>query len=106
MIRKKYCVANWKMNYSISQSKDFFLKWKNKELNKPYIKTIFCPSFTELFFISEILKDSPCELGAQNVFYKLNGAFTGEISANMLREAGCKWVIVGHSERRSIICVH
>ena len=103
MLRNRYCIANWKMNYSLFQAKEFFIKWINKELNNPHIKTIFCPSFTELFFISEILKDSPCELGAQNVFYESKGAFTGEISTNMLREAGCKWVIVGHSERRSIM---
>ena len=103
MIRTKYCIANWKMNFNISDIEIFMKKWKNKNLNNIKIKTIFCPSFTELFYMSEILKDSTSELGAQNVFYESNGAFTGEISCSMLKETGCEWVIIGHSERRNII---
>ena len=49
MYRKQYCVANWKMNFTISDVKLFMSEWKNKNLNNPHIKTIFCPSFTELF---------------------------------------------------------
>ena len=76
------------------------MEWKNKELNNSHIKTIFCPSFTELFIISEILKTSSSELGAQNVFYESNGAFTGDVSAEMIKSLGVDYVILGHSERR------
>ena len=89
------------MNFTLSDAEIFLAEWQNKALNNPQIKTIFCPSFTELFAISELLGTSSSELGAQNVFYESRGAFTGEISCAMLKETGCQWVIVGHSERRT-----
>ena len=91
------------MNFTLSDAEGFLGEWENKALNNPHIKTIFCPSFTELFAIADILKTSSSQLGAQNVFYKSSGAFTGEISCAMLKEAACKWVIIGHSERRSLL---
>ncbi len=100
MPKTRYCVANWKMNYTLSDAERFLEEWKNKSLTNPKIKTIFCPSFTELFAIGKILEVSSSELGAQNVFYESSGAFTGEISCAMLKETGCQWVILGHSERR------
>ena len=102
MYRTQYCVANWKMNFTISDVKLFMSEWKNKKVNNSHIQTIFCPSFTELNTTAELLKDSNSKLGAQNVYFDSNGAFTGEISCKMLKEVGCEWVIIGHSERRSI----
>ena len=102
MPRTRYCIANWKMNFTFSDGEGFIVEWKNKSLNNPHIKTIFCPSFTELFHLGELLKSSSCELGAQDVFYEPSGAFTGEVSCGMLKEIGCQWVIIGHSERRSL----
>ena len=103
MLRTRYCIANWKMNFTLFDAERFLAEWKNKTLNNPHIKTIFCPSFTELFAIADILKTSSSQLGAQNVFYESSGAFTGEISCSMLKEAGCQWVIIGHSERRLVL---
>ena len=103
MPRTRYCIANWKMNFTLSDAEGFLAEWKNKSLNNPHIKTIFCPPFTELFAIADILKSSSSQLGAQNVFYESTGAFTGEISCAMLKEASCQWVIIGHSERRSLL---
>ena len=103
MCRKQYCVANWKMNFIISEIKLFMSEWKNKNLNNSNIETIFCPSFTELITTAELLQNSSSKLGAQNVYYDSKGAFTGEVSCRMLKELGCEWVIIGHSERRSML---
>jgi len=102
MHRRRFCVANWKMNFNSSDTKSFLENWKKKDLNNKEVKTIFCPSFTELNTTAELLQNSDSELGAQNVYYLSNGAYTGEISCRMLKDLGCNWVIIGHSERRAI----
>ena len=102
MHRRRFCVANWKMNFNSSDTKSFLENWGKKDLNNKEVKTIFCPSFTELNSTAELLHNSDSELGAQNVYYESNGAYTGEISCRMLKDLGCNWVIIGHSERRAI----
>ena len=102
MHRRRFCVANWKMNFNSSNTKSFLENWKKKDLNNKEVKTIFCPSFTELNTTAELLHNSDSELGAQNVYYESNGAYTGEISCKMLKDLGCNWVIIGHSERRAV----
>ena len=102
MRRRRFCVANWKMNFNSSDTKSFLENWGKKDLNNKKVKTIFCPSFTELNTTAELLHNSNSELGAQNVYYESNGAYTGEISCGMLKDLGCNWVIIGHSERRAI----
>ncbi len=102
MRRTKYCIANWKMNFNISDIKSFLENWNSINTINNDVKTIFCPSFTELNTTAELLINSKSEFGAQNVFYETNGAYTGEISCSMLKDIGCQWVIIGHSERRSI----
>ncbi len=74
------------------------------EFNKFEIEcdVIICPPFTSLQIANSLIKDSNIKLGAQNMFYEESGAFTGEISAPMLKSVGCEYVILGHSERRAI----
>ena len=90
------------MNFNSSDTKSFLENWEKKDLKDKEVKTIFCPSFTELNTTAELLQNSDSELGAQNVYYLSNGAYTGEISCRMLKDLGCNWVIIGHSERRAI----
>tara|TARA_Y100001968_G_scaffold253440_1_gene239106 strand:+ start:124 stop:870 length:747 start_codon:yes stop_codon:yes gene_type:complete len=101
-MKKKYLFANWKMNKTLVESDDFFDFFLKKPLTIPKTQIIFCPPFTGLFNISNTLKGTEIEVGAQNVYVSENGAFTGEISTKMLRDCGCVWVILGHSERRRI----
>ncbi len=102
MHRRRFCVANWKMNFNSSDTKSFLENWVKKDLKNEEVKTIICPSFTELNTTAGLLHNSDSELGAQNVYYESNGAYTGEISCRMLKDLGCNWVIIGHSERRAI----
>ena len=101
-MRKKYCIGNWKMNKTLEESRVYFEKLLKKPLIIPETQIILCVPFTGLFYINEILNGYEIYLGAQNVYYEKNGAFTGEISTKMLRDCGCVWVILGHSERRYI----
>jgi triosephosphate isomerase len=67
------------------------------------VDLLVCPPFAYLVPVSEIVKGTPVALGAQNMYHEANGAFTGETSAAMLLDAGCSYVILGHSERRHIL---
>ena len=66
----------------------------------PEADIVLCPPFTALSAVAQVLRDTPIQLGAQNVHWEEEGAFTGEISVGMLTDSGCRFVIVGHSERR------
>ncbi len=100
---KEYIVAgNWKMFKGVRESVDFTLNLSKKVLNLRSVKLILCPPFTSLFSISEILRKTSIGLGAQNMHFAKSGAFTGEISGEMLLSAGCEYVILGHSERRHV----
>ena len=101
-MNKKYCIANWKMNFTLHECKKYIDKWNDMDVSDDKVMTIICPPYTSLHLFANFLKNNT-DYGAQNIFYENKGAFTGEISALMLKNLGCKWVIVGHSERRSIL---
>ena len=84
MYRTKYCIANWKMNFTLKDAEKFMTSWVNQILNKDSVKTIICPSFTELFKVKKLLNGSNTGIGAQNVSSESKGAFTGEISCEIL----------------------
>jgi len=102
-MRKKIIAGNWKMNMDLNESINLISGLKS-ELNKKDVncKVIICPPYISLDTAKELIKDSVIELGAQNMHFEENGAFTGEISAAMLKSVGCEYVILGHSERRTI----
>ena len=70
--------------------------------NDTKFDVIVCPPFTSLSEVSTLIKNTPVKLGAQNMHYEDSGAFTGAISNSMLKSVGCEYVIIGHSERRTI----
>ncbi|MDD4527647.1 MAG: triose-phosphate isomerase [Candidatus Margulisbacteria bacterium] len=97
---KMIIAGNWKMNKDLDEAVQLVEKLKKGFKNKNKVEVVICPSFTNLSSVNEIVKDSDIMLGAQNMYTEEKGAYTGEISASMLKSVGCKYVIVGHSERR------
>ncbi len=92
--------ANWKMNLDLNQGKALAGEISASVQPDFHTKVVLCPSFVSLSAIGEQLVGTQIELGAQDLFWESSGAFTGEVSGDMLRSAQCSWVIVGHSERR------
>ena len=90
MLRTRYCIANWKMNFNSADVKSFLENWNNKKMNNKKVKAIFCPSFTELNLGVELLEYSDSQIGAQNVSHKEVGSYTGEISCDMIKNVGCE----------------
>lgn len=102
-MEKKIIVANWKMNKNVEESLDFLKDILNKNINLKY-NLVICPSFMSIYPMKKLLELSDISIGAQNCFWEDQGAFTGEISPFMLSSVGVKYVILGHSERRSYFC--
>ena len=98
MSRKKIVAGNWKMNMTIDESNDLINELKEVSENNIEIK--IAPSFTNLYHAISLLKNSAIEVVAQNVHSEKRGAYTGEISTEMLKSIGVNTVIIGHSERR------
>ena len=101
MARKVFIAGHWKMNKTAAEAKA--LCEALKESLAPLagkVEVAVCPTFTSLATAVEVLKGSNVKVGAQNIHWAENGAFTGEISGAMLKEIGVEYVIIGHSERR------
>ena len=99
-LRKAVIAGNWKMNKTPSEAKALI-----KEM-KPLVKdadcdVVLCVPYIDIPAAVEAAKGSNIKIGAENIHFKASGAFTGEVSADMLKEAGVEYVIVGHSERRT-----
>ena len=102
-MRKKVIAGNWKMNNDLTESQNLITKLTSGLSNlKLNCDVIICPPFTSLSEASTLIKNTPVKLGAQNMFFEDSGAYTGEISAAMLKSVGCEYIIIGHSERRTI----
>lgn len=99
-MRKQVIAANWKMNKTSGEAKEFVARLKLDLGSYDKADIIICPPFTSLVAVREELEGSNYRLGAQNMYWEKKGAYTGEVSAEMLREIGCQFVIIGHSERR------
>jgi len=99
MARKKIIAGNWKMNKTPSEAKALVEELKPLVKN-PDVDVVFCVPAIDIIPAMEAAKGSNISIGAENVYFEEKGAFTGEISPDMLKDAGVKYVIIGHSERR------
>ncbi|MBN1662754.1 MAG: triose-phosphate isomerase [Deltaproteobacteria bacterium] len=99
---KPFIAANWKMNKTVGEAVDFANSLRAVLTTTPDRDVVIAPPFTALHAVAASLKGSDIALAAQNMHDAEKGAFTGEISAAMLIDAGCAYVIIGHSERRHI----
>jgi len=98
-MRKKIVAGNWKMNKSLQEG--IALVNDLKEVVKyPNCDVVICTPFIHLATVAEMLKGTPMQLGAENCADKASGAYTGEVSAEMVKSTGAEYVILGHSERR------
>jgi len=100
MKRKPFIVANWKMNKTVPECVDFVQEFRQLLAGDPDVDVVLSPSFTALAPVARALEGSRVGLAAQNMHWEDAGAFTGEISPIQLRDLGCRYVIIGHSERR------
>lgn len=100
MSRKPIIAGNWKMHKTLKEALALVLEIKEAVTGYNGVEVVVCPPFTALVPVAESLKGTDIAVGAQNVHWEDKGAYTGEISPVMLRDAGCRYVIVGHSERR------
>ena len=100
MPRKKLMAANWKMYKTPDQARDFFREFLPLVAGHSRDEIAVCPPFVDLPAAIGSAKDSKISIGAQDMYWEKEGAFTGEISAGMLLAVGCTHVIIGHSERR------
>ena len=101
-MRKKVIAGNWKMNKDLNESQNLVSGIIDGLGNENKCDVVVCPPFTSLNEVHSLIKNTPIKLGAQNVYYETDGAFTGEVSTGMLKSVGCDYVIIGHSERRTI----
>ncbi|HTK82938.1 MAG TPA: triose-phosphate isomerase [Bacteroidota bacterium] len=100
-MRRNVIAGNWKMNKDFHETALLIneLKERLKDFNNE-VGIVVCPPFTSLIVAKTLIEGTPLKLGAQNMSQHKEGAYTGEISAQMLRTIGCDYVILGHSERR------
>lgn len=100
MSRKYFIAGNWKMNKTPEEGAKLASEIASIVSKDASVDVVICPTFTALDRVSQAIEESAVKLGAQNLYPKTSGAYTGEISPEMLREVFAKFVILGHSERR------
>lgn len=99
-MRRPIIAGNWKMNKTIDQSLDLVTKLKSEVAKVNDLDIVVCPPFTSLFAVGKAIRGTNIFLGAQDIYWEEKGAYTGEVSPGMLIDVGCRYVIIGHSERR------
>lgn len=100
-MRKNIVAGNWKMNNDLADTSELLNHLKLQMVKEPTAEVYVAPPFTSLYHAFQTLKDTPVKVAAQNMHFEKNGAYTGEVSAQMLKSVGVNTVILGHSERRA-----
>jgi triosephosphate isomerase (TIM) len=99
-MRTPLCVGNWKMYGTLAEARPLATGVRDGVRRVKDVQVVLCPPFTALAAVAEIVAGSSLALGAQNCHHETSGAHTGEVAPPMLAELGCRYVILGHSERR------
>ncbi len=99
-MRRFIIAGNWKLNNNITEAIELANGLKRELYSIESLDIVLCPVYTALYSVHEVIADSNIGLGAQDTYWQEQGAFTGEVAPLMLKDAGCKYVIIGHSERR------
>ena len=102
-MRRPIIAGNWKLNLTIAESKELAQQLVDNLADTTDRDIVIAPVFTALNPVAEIIKQSPVQLAGQNCYPQTSGAFTGEVSPKFLSDAGCIYVILGHSERRQLL---
>ncbi|MBZ9653099.1 triose-phosphate isomerase [Psychroflexus montanilacus] len=101
-MRTQIVAGNWKMNCNLDESQHLLNALKQKDFSKADVEVVVAPPYTNLYAAHQSLKDSSIKISSQNINENEKGAFTGEVSPDMLKSVGVEYVIIGHSERRAI----
>src|SRR5258707_15542298 len=101
-MRRRVIAGNWKMYKTLAETRAFFTSFLPLVVGAKHCDIVVAPPFTAISTAVEAAKNSGVAIAGQNVSWSKEGAFTGEVSAQMLAEAGCRYVIIGHSERRQL----
>jgi triosephosphate isomerase (TIM) len=99
-MRKLLIAGNWKMNHTPSETTRFGRELKARGLQNLSPDILLCPPYISIIALKQSLEETPVKIGGQNLYQEAGGAYTGEISGEMLVDAGCEYVLIGHSERR------
>lgn len=102
-MRRPFVAGNWKMNLNLAEARALVSGLRERVAVDAPVDLALCPPFVYLLAVGKEIEGSPFRLGAQNVYFQEKGAFTGEVAPAMLKDAGCTYVIIGHSERRHIL---
>jgi triosephosphate isomerase len=100
-MRKTIVAGNWKMNKTPKEALELIETLKPLVADNEKTEVVFCPPFVSLLLAVEATKGTNIKIGAQNMYFEESGAYTGEVAPSMIKECGCEFVILGHSERRA-----
>src|SRR5690242_4719463 len=101
-MRTPFIAGNWKMYKTVAEAVKYIKEFRDVVKDVRDVEIVVAPTFTALHAAAEAARNSNVGISAQDVYWEREGAFTGEVSAAMIQEAGAQYAIIGHSERRTL----